>query len=423
MNPLYALLTTIAALLLAPVLVLAAALNLWSIRQRLSLPTDLREDSEQPLVWFHAASVGEVAGMTAVVKAFRAAYPAYGIAISTMTPTGLDRARQSIPDANCSFLLPFDIPFFMGGLLKRLQPAAIVLLEGELWPSLLHAARNAGCPVALVNGRMSDRSYPRNRWARPLLHRMLSGISLIGAQTALDARRLKDFGADPDRVAVTGNLKFDQAASVVPQSRTELRRQLGLSDDARVFIAGCPRPVTEEHAVLDACVAVHAAHPDVTIIWAPRHLDRLDDVEEMLNGADLPWLRRSALGETSAAPPPVILLDTLGELATLYGVADIAFVGATLVPLGGHNLLEPASHGVPVLFGPNTQNVSTSADALLTFGGGTEVHDGTELAEAVIRLLNSPDERVRMGQAAATAVQAGLGALERTIALLARLGL
>ena len=175
--------------------------------------------------------------------------------------------------------------------------------------------------------------------------------------------------------------------------------------------------------MLDACVAVHAAHPDVTIIWAPRHLDRLDDVEEMLDGADLPWLRRSALDETSAAPPPVILLDTLGELATLYGVADIAFVGATLVPLVGHNLLEPASHGVPVLFGPNTQNVSTSADALLTFGGGNEVHDGIELAEAVIRLLNSPDERVRMGQAAATAVQSGLGALERTIALLARLGL
>ncbi len=423
MNPLYAILTTIVALLLAPVLALAAVPNLWSIRQRLSLPADVRKDSEQPLMWFHAASVGEVAGMTAVVTAFQETYPTYRIAISTMTPTGLNRARQSIPDADCSFLLPFDIPFLMGRLVKRLRPAAIVLLEGELWPSLLHAARKAKCPVALVNGRMSDRSYPRNRWGRPLLRRMLSGISLIGAQTELDAERLKAFGANPDRVTVTGNLKFDQATSVMPPPRIELRRQLGLSDDARVFIAGCPRPVREERAVLDACIAVHAAHPDVTIIWAPRHLARLDDVERMLDGADLAWLRRSALNETDDKHAPVILLDTMGELATLYGAADVAFVGATLVPLGGHNLLEPASHGVPVVFGPNTQNVRASAEALLTYGGGIEVHDGIELAETIIRLLNRPGERARMGEAASAAAQSGHGALERTIALLTCWGL
>jgi 3-deoxy-D-manno-octulosonic-acid transferase len=356
--------------------------------------------------------------MAAIVSAFTKAYPAYRVMISTMTTTGLTHARQMIPGPHLFCLFPYDVPIIMRRTFARLRPQVLILVEGEIWPSLLNAAQRAGCPIALVNGRMSDRSYPRNKLIKPLMRDMLSKLSLAGAQTPLDAERFVEFGAHTDRVVVTGNVKIDRAVLTSRHSRTELRHALGLSESAPVVIAGCPRPVEEEEAILHAMVAVHARFQDVKIIWAPRHLDRLPEVERMLRSRRLSWIRRSKLDGTTPVEQSVILLDTIGELSALYAVADVAFVGATLVPLGGHNLLEPAVYGIPVLFGPHTENVRASAGALLLHGGGMEVQDGTELAAVLIRLLENPDERQRIGLAAAKAVQSGDGALERTMALL-----
>ena len=294
----------------------------------------------------------------------------------------------------------------------------LVLLEGELWPSMVSASRRAGCPIALINARMSDRSYPRNKWVRPLFRDMLLKIDIVGAQTQIDADRLVNFGLTTDKITVTGNIKSDQLADAHKKSRSELRRSLFLNESTPVFVAGCPRPAQEEKEVLLACEAMVNERPDLKILWAPRHLDRLPDVERMLSGVGLKWIRRTALRASGDRSATVILLDTIGELSDLYGAADVAFVGATLVPLGGHNLLEPASHGVPVLFGPNYQNVRKSADALLSSGGGREIRDGTELARVSLELLKDATMRREMGAAATAAVESGDGALKASLGLL-----
>ena len=415
---LYAILITITALFISPFLLVTAMMNWRGIRHRLGIFSPINGAPAHPVVWFHAASVGEVVGMSAIVTAFVKAHPAYRVMISTMTTTGLTHARQMIPGPHLFCLFPYDVPIIMRRAFARLRPQVLILVEGEIWPSLLNAARRAGCPIALVNGRMSDRSYPRNKLIKPLMRDMLSKLALVGAQTSIDAERFIEFGAQTDRVVVTGNVKIDRAVLTSRHSRAGLRQALGLSEDALVIIAGCPRPIEEEEAILHALVAIHARHRGVKSIWAPRHLDRLPEVERMLRGQHLPWIRRSKLDGTTPVEQPIILLDTMGELSALYAVADVAFVGATLVPLGGHNLLEPAVYGIPVLFGPHTENVRASAGALLLHGGGMEVQDGAELTSALLRLLEQPDERRRMGLSAAKAVQSGDGALERTMALL-----
>jgi 3-deoxy-D-manno-octulosonic-acid transferase len=420
MSFLYTVLTTLLVLLLSPFLLVAALIDWRGMRQRLGFWPPMDPPDGSPAVWFHAASVGEVSGMAAIVNAFIASHPACRILVTTMTAAGLSRARQAIPDAHAHRLMPLDAPFLIRRAVFRIPPAALILVEGELWPALLHVVHTAGRPIALVNARMSDRSYPRNRYIRPLMGDMLSRLTVIGAQTGLDADRFSAFGADPGRIAVTGNVKFDRAAVGPPADRAAVRRGLGIPEETPVIVAGCPRPVEEERAVLRACERVHARHPDARILWAPRHLDRIPEVEKMLRTAGLSWVCRSALDGARPADEPVILLDTMGELSALYGAADIAFVGATLVPLGGHNLLEPAACGVPVVFGPHTENVRAAAEALLRQGGGIRVQDGAGLADAWLTLLEQPERRRRMGRAAAEALRAGDGALERTAALLDR---
>lgn len=423
MAKLYAILMTVVPLLLAPILIVLAALDTWHLRRRLQTSPAVTGDPSQPLVWFHAASLGEVVGLKALVEAFRASYPDFRIAISTTTLTGLEHAKSSVQDPDALFLLPLDIPVLMNRILHHLQPAMLVLLEGELWPSMIAASKRYGCPIALVNARMSDRSYPRNKWVRPLFTDMLSKVDVAGAQTRIDADRLIAFGLPAERVTVTGNLKSDPAADACQRTRSELRRSLFLNDNTPVFIAGCPRPVEEEKEVLLACEALVNKKPDMKIIWAPRHLDRLPDAERMLSAAGLTWIRRTALRQDGDQSATVILVDTIGELSDLYGAADVAFVGATLVPLGGHNLLEPASHGVPVLFGPNYQNVRESALALLGSGGGREIRDGGELARVSLELLEDVALRKGMGAAASAAVASGDGALEATLDILQRCGI
>jgi 3-deoxy-D-manno-octulosonic-acid transferase len=219
---------------------------------------------------------------------------------------------------------------------------------------------------------------------------------------------------------VTGNVKYDYPVGTDPEPKRIRREDIGLSREHTVIVAGCPRPEEEERAVLHACCEALRRHDHVRIIWAPRHLDRLPDVETMLRSAGLSFIRRARIEGSSPVSVPVILLDTLGELAAIYALADIAFVGATLVPLGGHNVMEPALFGVPVVFGPHTANVAAAAAALLETGGGVEVRDGYDLAKTWLRLIEEPERRRRMGQAASQAARTQDGALERTLDLIDR---
>lgn len=415
---LYLFFSTLIVLTLSPLLAAAAIADWRGMRDRLGIGLGNDDQDDRSLIWFHAASVGEVVGLARIVNTLLTASPARRTLVTTMTMTGLERARQLIPEASFHHLAPLDTPFVVHRFIRRFRPTALILVEGELWPALVRGADRAGCPIALVNARMSDRSYPRNRFIRPLLRSLLQRVDLLGAQTALDAERFVTFGAEPAKVVVTGNVKFDSATLGSTEERAIIRNRLGIAADRVVLLAGCPRPVFEERAVLEACLRVHTAHPDTLVIWAPRHLDRLPDVQRMLTDAGLTFVLRSHLTGVTPVTEPMILLDTMGELSALYRIADVAFVGATLVPLGGHNVFEPAVFGVPVVFGPHTENVRAAAEALLRFGAGTVVTNGSELAAAWLRLIENPEERRQMGQAAHQATRSDDGALARTMALL-----
>ena len=422
----YTLLYSALTVLLSPVLACLSILDRYGMRQRLGQRPLVPDGENRPVVWFHCASVGEATGLAAVIEGFAKRHPGIQVLVTTMTETGLAYVRQHVPRARYFGLAPLDAPFIVRRVFRQVRPRALVLLEGELWPGMLAAAAAHDCPVALVNGRMSDRSLARNRFVKPLFRYMLRRLADVGVQHALDGERFITFGADPGRVRVTGNVKFDLAAGQKGPGRVALRRELGLSASEPVIMAGCPRPVEEERAVLAAFVRVRERYPEAKMIWAPRHLQRIPPAEQMLKATGLRTARRTRMGGpddsggTSPAPADVIILDTMGELAVMYAAADMAFVGATLVPLGGHNLLEPAACGIPVLFGPHTENVRASAAALLRTGGGMVVHDGDELARHWLEWLDDPDKRAQTGAAARQAVSECAKAVDRTLDLVDR---
>jgi len=439
----YTLLYSALTVLLSPVLAGLSILNRYGMRQRLGQRPLVPDGENRPVVWFHCASVGEATGLAAVIGGFAERHPGFPVLVTTMTETGLAYVRKHVPRAQYFGLAPLDAPFIVRRVFRRVRPRALVLLEGELWPGMLGAAAAHDCPVVLVNGRMSDRSLARNRFVKPLFRHMLRRLAAVGVQHALDGERFITFGADPDRVRVTGNVKFDLAAEQKGPGREALRCELGLSTSEPVIMAGCPRPVEEERAVLAAFVRARERYPEAKMIWAPRHLQRIPPTEQMLKAAGLRFTRRTRLGGPDGvggtdgtgagdrggvdrlvgagpAPADVIILDTMGELAVMYAAADMAFVGATLVPLGGHNLLEPAACGIPVLFGPHTENVRASAAALLRTGGGMVVHDGDDLARHWLEWLDDPGKRAQTGAAAGRAVSECAKAVDRTLNLVDR---
>ena len=416
----YTLLFTILTVLLSPVLAVLSIADRWGMRQRLGQRPLVPADEKRPVVWFHCASVGEATGLAAVIGGFVERHPGFAVLVTTMTETGLAYVREHVPQAHFYGLAPLDAPFILHRVFGRVRPRALILLEGELWPSMLKAAAAHDCPVALVNGRMSDRSLARNRFVKPLFREMLRLLTAVGVQHALDGERYIAYGADPGRVRVTGNVKFDLAAGQEGPSRKQMRHDLGLPDSVPVIMAGCPRPVEEERAVLAAFNQVREGHPEVKLIWAPRHLHRIPEVEKMLREAGFAYAHRTRPDARGLAHFDVVILDTMGELSAMYAAADMAFVGATLVPLGGHNVLEPAACGIPVLFGPHTENVRASAAALLRTGGGMVVHDGDELAQNWLALLEDPRKRAQTGVAARQAVHMRAKAVDRTLDLVDR---
>ena len=420
MNFIYILLYSTLTVLLSPVLACLSILDRYGMRQRLGQRPLVPDGENGPVVWFHCASVGEATGLAAVVSRFVERHPGFAVLVTTTTETGLAYVRQHVTQPRYHGLAPLDAPFIVRRVFGRVRPRALILLEGELWPGMLEAAAAHDCPVALVNGRMSDRSLARNRFVKPLFRHMLRRLAAVGVQHALDGERLIAYGADPERVRVTGNVKFDLAAEQTGPGREALRRELGLSASVPVIMAGCPRPVEEERAVLAAFARVHERHPEVRLIWAPRHLNRVPEVEEMLRGAGLAYAHRTRQDTRDPDHFDVIILDTMGELSAMYAAADMAFVGATLVPLGGHNLLEPAACSIPVLFGPHTENVRASAAALLRTGGGMVIRDGDELARKWLELLEDPQKRARTGAAAGRATRESSRAVDRTLDLVDR---
>src|SRR5262245_6657368 len=360
--------------------------------------------------WVHAVSVGEVMAAVPLVQALRIRWPAADVVVSTVTATGERVARARMVEAAAMLTFPLDFPGAVERTVLRVEPGCFIALETELWPNLLRALARAGVPAVVANGRISDRSFRRYRRVRRLFRRVLDHVSLFAMQSEEDARRIIALGARPERVVVTGNLKME-APQTDPGVESLWRRLLHLGEE-RVWIAGSTHR-GEEAAVLDAFLELRRDGEPLCLILAPRHPERADEVEALARDRGLTAVRRSRL--TAGAPRDLILLDTVGELAALYAIADVIFVGGSLVPAGGHNVIEPALHAKPVVFGPHMQNFREAAALLLRAQAARQVPDQARLVSTLRQLLADGEARRRLGEAAWHAVSAHQGACERTL--------
>lgn len=395
-----------------------------SLAQRLgSLPVSFNMDGE-PSIWIHAVSVGETLSVRPLVRDLRQRYPRHRLFLSTTTITGQQIARRAVPDVDAVFYFPFDFGFVVRRTLDLVRPTLFLMMETEIWPNLLRECRRRGVKTAIVNGRISSRSYPRYRLVRPLMRRVLADIDRFCVQSDESARRFIDLGAEPARVTVTGSLKFDSLD--VPMAVSELRirdrvvRDFRLPDSRPVVVAGSTMR-GEEAVVLRAFRRLKATTPGALLILAPRHPERFDDVAEMCRHEGFRTARRTELPIDAEPRADVVVLDTIGELARVYQVATVVFVGGSLVPTGGHNILEPAVFAKPTMFGPHMQNFAEIAEAFTSNGAAVQVRSEGEFEEALVALMGDPVRRARIGAAARALVEANRGAKDRTIAVITQL--
>jgi 3-deoxy-D-manno-octulosonic-acid transferase len=368
-------------------------------------------------LWLHAVSVGEVIAAVPLVNALRRRFPQLPILVSTVTETGQTMAREKMAADACVYF-PLDYPRVVHHVVGRVQPRLFLMVETEIWPNFLRELARQQIPAMLVNGRISPRSFHGYRRLQPFMRRVLQSITTFGMQTKLDAERIIGIGADPSRVQITGNIKYD--LPLTPLSRAEeqtLRDDLGIGK-APVFMAGSTHR-GEEELVIAAYLQARAQVPTLRLLLAPRHLDRLDEIEALLRKHQLTARRRSHSSLLShGIEASVLLLDTIGELAKIYSVGTVVFVGGSFAPIGGHNVLEPAAHRKPILFGPHMHNFHQIAAALLETGGALHVQTPETLGAHVSMLLQHPERRQALGEAAYQVLRANQGALTRTVALI-----
>jgi 3-deoxy-D-manno-octulosonic-acid transferase len=365
-------------------------------------------------IWIHAASVGESLAAMPLLEGWLRERPSWEIIVSVMTPAGRRLVEQRLGSRVRVFFFPIDFPGIMGRLMGRVDPDLILLVETELWPNFLCAASRRRIPVLLLNGRISARSYPRYRAFGWLFRETLRTIRGFCMQSSADARRIVAMGAPPERVRVLGNLKYDQAVSPLPdRDRRILLEQTGWDPNAKILVAGSTHE-KEEEMLLSVYEAVKKQVPDLRMVLAPRHLNRMQGVAQLLDRRRFTYRRYSELrAEPTEKDVEILLVDTIGRLSQLYGLGTVVFVGGSLVPVGGHNLLEPAALGRPVLFGPYVQHVSEFAGLLSASGGGQRVRDPEELGRVLAALLADGDRNRKMGETARDAVRRHQGASRR----------
>jgi 3-deoxy-D-manno-octulosonic-acid transferase len=381
------------------------------------VPARLARDADAQtgrVIWVHAVSVGEVLAVSGLVEQMRQSFPGHRILVSTTTDTGQELARKRFGEDSV-FYFPMDFVFAIRPYLRALQPELVVLAETEFWPNFLKLAHAEGARIAVVNARISDRSWPSYRRFRWALRKMLAHVDLFLAQTAEDGARLQSIGAEAGRVQVTGNLKFDVSVPAPPPIVESLRRSLAMEGAGPVLVCGSTVE-DEEPPLLKAFENLCVGHPRAVMILAPRHPERFDDVAILIQQLGIPSYRRSQWqGEVLAGA--VLLVDTIGDLAALYALADLAFVGGSLVPRGGHNIIEPAQHGVAIVTGNHTENFRDIV-ALFRSRDAVRIVTLAELPLTLMQLLGDDAERKAFGERAQQTMQSQAGATQRTMAAL-----
>ena len=366
-------------------------------------------------LWVHAVSVGEVNAAEPLIKALRRDYPNAPLVITTVTPTGTARVQQLFGDSVFHVYLPYDLPYAVGRFLKKVRPRLALIVETEIWPNLYFACRRRGIPLMIVNARLSERSLRGYKPLRGLLRSALRCVRLIAAQSRTDAARYRLLGADPEQVLVTGNMKFDMP---IPDGAvTEGGAMRGHWGARRPVWMAASTHEGEELAVLEAHLQVLKRLPDALLLLAPRHPERFKLVEHAVRSLGFTVATRSQEGVPSASHQ-VFVIDAMGQLLPFFAASDLAFVGGSLVPIGGHNVLEPAALSVPVLVGPHTFNFEEITRSLIEEGGAKRVTDAAGLGPATLKLLLDAAKRARMGQAAQSVFERERGAVQRVMRLI-----
>jgi 3-deoxy-D-manno-octulosonic-acid transferase len=389
--------------------------------ERLGRVRFLEDKGDRPLIWVHAVSVGEVLAVTRLVKTLDSVLPEYFVAISTTTRTGQALARERF-GRNRVFYCPLDLPWAVRAYLNAFEPRLLILAETEFWPNLLNGCFRRGIPVAVVNARISDHSWPRYKLVRFLFRPLLERLSRVLAQSGTDAERLKAIGCQPDRVTVAGNLKFDVRAAAEADATRLLKI---LVPDLRLIVAGSTLE-GEESALLQAWPRLLEADPQLAMVLAPRHPERFAAVAALLDSSGVSWVKRSDWKSNSPAPPKplrpgeIVLLDTIGELASVYSLASVAFVGGSLFPTGGHNPLEPAQFGVPIVIGPHYANFRAITEDLIA-RDALRIATKEDLAKTLVELLRDSAAATAMGERARQVFNQQAGATQRCVAALREL--
>ncbi len=372
--------------------------------------------SQAGTIWIHAVSVGETIAAVPLIRSLKHRYPEREILLTTVTATGNRTAKTQVGDSVTVLFFPFDLLFIVQRVIQHIRPSLFILMETEIWPNCIRTLHKNGIPILLVNGRISRKSYSGYRKIRPMMKRVLSLIDAFAMQTGKDAGRITRLGAPENRVRNTGNIKFDQEIpSISDPDRRKIRREYALPDQGEILIAGSTHP-GEEGPVLDAYARILQDIPDLILILAPRHPERTPEIESLMRERNLGYQKRSR-------PDPgqrILLLDTVGELAGLYRIGSVAFVGGSLVPKGGHNILEPAACGTPVVFGPHMENFPEIARVITEEGGGLQIESSRELATVLGELFADEERRMKIGEKGRRILLENRGALEKTLELVDR---
>lgn len=373
------------------------------------------------VIWVHAVSVGETRAAIPLVKALKASYPEHALVVSNVTETGHAIARE-IGEIDLCLFFPFDLSWVVRRVLDRIRPDLIVIVETEIWPNFVRQAHLRGIPLALVNGRLSDRSFPRYRAVRALVRPLLEQFAAFCMQTELDAERIRQLGAPDERVEVTRNLKFDMQGTIPDaQATASLKEMFRLPEGIPVWVAGSTH-AGEEEIVADTFRKLTAGGRQAILILVPRHPERCTAVAQMLSSRQIDPVFRSELEDRDSLlqSGEVVIGDTLGEMLRFYAVADLVFVGGSLVDIGGHNVLEASLLKKPALFGPHMHNFKEISRLLLEVRGGLQVADGEELEGAVWRLLEDPDMGREMGRRGHGLLEQNAGATAHTVKTLVK---
>ncbi|MCK4905345.1 3-deoxy-D-manno-octulosonic acid transferase [bacterium] len=365
------------------------------------------QNQNKKIIWIHAVSVGEVIASKPLISLINKELPDYKVALSTITRTGREMAYKLQEKPYCIFYFPFDFPFAIKKALRKINPSVIVLAETELWPNLLRYSKYFNIPLVLNNGKISETSFTRYKKIRPLLKQILSNVSAFCMQTEEDKNKLIYLGVSPEKITVTGNTKFDLAIA----NMTEQIKNWDITGRTPVIVAGSTHP-KEEEAILESFKEITQKLPEAILILVPRHPERMPEIENLIKEKGYSHIRRTKMN-SSKVKEKIILIDVIGELSKIYSVADIVFVGGSIVPIGGHNLLEPAFLSKPIITGPYTFKQKEMVELLKKGEGLIQVKNQEQLKKEFIELLSSPEKRKKLGKNAYNTATSNQGATRK----------